>query len=71
MTASRVDRPEDDVEEAEVATEPEEVEEEEEEEEEDEEDQTSSSPEAHQGDVTQRIKYLLFLPIKFIVIFID
>ena len=47
-------RPEDDVEEAELATEPEEVDEEEEEVEEEEED----SPEAHLRDVTQRIKYL-------------
>ena len=49
------DRPEDDVEEAELATEPEEVDEEEEVEEEEDD---ATSPEAHLRDVTQRIKYL-------------
>lgn len=52
-------RPEDDVEEAEMATEPEEVEEEEGEEEE-EEDEITTSPEGQSPtprDVTQRIKY--------------
>ncbi len=55
VTAAGAVRPEDDVEEAELATEPEEVDEEEEVEEEEDD---ATSPEAHLRDVTQRIKYL-------------